>query len=186
MIGLEERIALTEKVTSLQAQLKEQEIINNDLLKHIKFKCPRCSLQSFCPNAANNIPPLDPHHELKDVETQQGFEQLPFHSSAQKSTLANDQQAESMPHLSEPLPHCSGKKPLNYQQMNFEISSDSETNAPSETNDQDIIDLDGDKLVPWWKIVKQNHPKLLKRNNQRSWEKYVLEFLGKSRNKTNI
>lgn len=183
MIGLEERIALTEKLTSLQAQLKEQENINNDLLKHVKFKCPKCSLESsaHCPKTPNSIPSLDQQPTVQPAESQQVFEQFPLLSDGHKSTLVHHQQSETRAHVSEPLPNCSGKKPFNYQQLNFDLSSDSESNAPSENNDQDIIDLDGDKLVPWWKIVKQNHPKLLKRNNHSSWEKYVLEFLGKSR-----
>jgi hypothetical protein len=190
MIGLEERISLTEKLTNLQAQLKQQEAINNDLLKHInsleKFKCPNCSQHSTgnCSKTPvyNSIMPLDKDKDGKELDLQQVCEPLQLPLMASKST-PKPAASEAVPQNVESQPTFSGKRPFNYAEfsmLNSALSSDSESDSPGEKSDQEQIYLDDDTLVPWTDIVRQNHPKLLNAGNQSSWEKYVLEFLGMS------
>ena len=183
MIGLEERISLTEKLTILQAQLREQENINNDLLKHINTietsKCPHCTVSFHHQKTHHTIAPLQNSSALEELDSRQPNEQQPITLNNCRNNPTSDF-AESKPKVSVNQTQVSGKKPFNYQQFSqYDLSSDSESDTPSEHSNQEQIDLDDDKLVAWAKIVKQNHPKLLKPHNHSSWEKYVLEFLGK-------
>jgi hypothetical protein len=179
MIGLEERISLTEKLTILQAQLKQQEMINNDLMKHINSienKCPHCSLDATQTSIVSTIVPIEQEQNCKELDSMQACEELPFPTTSYKST------PKPLQGIVDSQQTFSGKKPFNYEQLKMiepDLCLDSDSDSHSEKSDGDQIDLDDDRLVPWTEIVRQNHPKLLNSGNKSAWEKYVLEFLGK-------
>ena len=198
MVGLEERILLTEKLTALKATVREQENINSDLLKYIKsFASGVKSRQS---KQSSHEAPIKTGNNLESEEamghamrknadfmdtistSKQSSKPAASHeiSNATSHAMYNATSHAMYNATSHATSHAafSGKKPFIYQNV---IIVDNESHDSEKSDESDLdpkIDLDNDKLVPWTNIVNQNHPKLLNKANHNSCEKYVMEFLG--------